>query len=72
MSKIEVPDEMDEDEAEKILKKRAKTRSGRKKPKESTRNKAGGSDTSLAEIVVVLVVLFSLYLLVEFGVVGSF
>jgi hypothetical protein len=67
MSKIELPEEMDEDEAEKILEKRAKARSGKKKPKESTRNKAGGSDTSLGEIVVILGLIVSLFIAVHLG-----
>jgi hypothetical protein len=68
MSKIEVPDEMDEDEAEKILEQRAKARSGsKKKPKVSTRNKAGGSDTSLAEIVAILVLIVCLFIAVHLG-----
>jgi hypothetical protein len=45
MSKIEVPEGMDDERAEQILEQRAKARSGKKKSKRSTRNKAGVDDS---------------------------
>lgn len=67
MSKIEVPEGMDDERAEKLLEQRAKARSGSRQSKDATRNKAGGSDTSVGEIAFWSVVIGSLVLGVRLG-----
>lgn len=53
MSKVEVPDGIEEEEAEKILKQRAKARSGSKSVKRSTRNKDDGDNSSDALLIAI-------------------
>jgi hypothetical protein len=72
MSKIEVPEGMGDEQAEKVLSQRAKARSGSKSAKESTRSKAGESATSWADIVFWLVVIASIIISINSGAVGGF